>query len=81
MKRPSILRAIRVKCLDCSVGSPKRVRDCPLTDCPLFPYRLGKNPARRGKGGRGVPFPRRGSAGNPPSERGEIAKETILGAG
>lgn len=38
------LKAIRAKCLDCCSGSFNEVRDCGLTDCPLFRYRLGKNP-------------------------------------
>ena len=43
LKRP-ILRAIRAKCLDCCVGSESEVRRCHITDCDLWPYRMGKNP-------------------------------------
>ena len=32
-------RAIRAKCLDCSGGSVKERQLCPVTDCPLYPYR------------------------------------------
>jgi hypothetical protein len=39
------MRAIRAKCLDCSGGSPKEVRACPVTACPLWPLRFGKRPA------------------------------------
>lgn len=38
------LKAIRAKCLDCCSGSFNEVRDCGLTDCPLFHFRFGKNP-------------------------------------
>lgn len=38
------IKAIRAKCLDCSGGSSKEVRLCPVTDCPLYPYRFGKRP-------------------------------------
>lgn len=38
------MRAIRSKCLDCCAASPKRVRECVLGDCPLYLFRLGKNP-------------------------------------
>lgn len=38
------LRAIRAKCIDCSAGSIKEVRECVMLDCPLYPYRLGKSP-------------------------------------
>lgn len=38
------LRAIRLKCLDCSGESRLEVRLCPVRRCPLWPYRLGKKP-------------------------------------
>ena len=38
------LRAIRAKCLDCVCNLPQEVQLCPSTDCPLYPFRLGKNP-------------------------------------
>ena len=38
------LKAIRIKCLDCSAGQPKEVRLCPSHDCALWPYRMGKRP-------------------------------------
>ncbi|MDM8330471.1 hypothetical protein QUW42_09280 [Desulfovibrio piger] len=41
------LRAIRAKCLDCSAGSLKEVRECVMLDCPLYPYRMGKSPNRK----------------------------------
>jgi len=45
-------RAIRERCLDCSAWSTKEVSECPMTDCVLFPFRMGKgkqNPKDRGK--------------------------------
>ena len=47
------LKAIRRKCLDCSNFQPSEVRECEITDCPLFNYRFGTNPNRKGIGGRG----------------------------
>lgn len=41
------LRSIRAKCIDCSAGSMKEVRECVMLDCPLYPYRLGKSPNRK----------------------------------
>jgi hypothetical protein len=41
-----VLKAIRRKCLDCSGGSHAEVADCLVTNCALFPFRLGKNPWR-----------------------------------
>lgn len=45
-KRISPLKAIRLKCLDCSNGSSNEVKVCPITGCPLYPFRDGKNPFR-----------------------------------
>lgn len=48
----SPLKSIRAKCLnDCMCGQATEVRLCPITDCPLYPYRMGHNPNRKGKGG------------------------------
>lgn len=38
------VKAIRKKCLDCSGDSHKEVRECIISDCPLHPFRMGKNP-------------------------------------
>lgn len=46
------VRAIRAKCLDCSAGQPSEVKMCTHTDCSLYLYRYGKNPNRKGLGGR-----------------------------
>lgn len=43
------LKAIRAKCLDCSSGSFIEVKNCPITTCPIYPYRLGKRPVKTGK--------------------------------
>ena len=42
--KASILKAIRRKCLDCSVYQPSEVRSCHLQGCELWPYRFGKDP-------------------------------------
>ena len=44
------MKAIRAKCLECSNGQPKEVRGCIITECPLYAFRLGKNPNRSGIG-------------------------------
>lgn len=46
----SPLKAIRKKCLDCCLSSVKEVKLCPCDDCPLYPFRFGKNPNRSGIG-------------------------------
>lgn len=43
-KRISPLKAIRLKCLDCSGGSFNEVKLCPVEKCPLYPFREGRNP-------------------------------------
>lgn len=44
------LKAIRLKCLDCCCGQMMEVKNCPCSDCPLYIYRDGHNPARKGLG-------------------------------
>ena len=51
------IKAIREKCLDCHNNKPKEVRFCSDRVCPLYKYRLGRNPNRRGIGGS--PFHRK----------------------
>ncbi len=38
------IKAIRAKCIDCSCGSLREVRECHMKDCTLWPYRMGKRP-------------------------------------
>ena len=40
------IKAIRMKCLDCSCGQTVEVRKCPAIECPLYPYRMGKRPTK-----------------------------------
>lgn len=41
------VKAIRAFCLECSGDSPAEVKSCPVEKCPLYPFRLGKNPYRQ----------------------------------
>ena len=41
-KRGTPLKAIRAKCLDCSNGDKKEVKQCPVRNCPLWPLRMGR---------------------------------------
>lgn len=50
------LKSIRQKCIDCCGGQTQEVRLCPCADCPLYPYRMGHNPNRAGKGGNASSF-------------------------
>lgn len=43
----SPIKAIRAKCLDCCCDQREEVKLCPATTCPLYPFRLGKNPNRK----------------------------------
>ena len=43
-KKLTPIKAIRAKCLDCSGYQPKEVRLCPVRDCHLWPYRMGRRP-------------------------------------
>ena len=41
------VKAIRAFCLECSCGSTAEVKECPRSVCPLYPFRMGKNPYRQ----------------------------------
>jgi len=52
-------RSIRLKCLDCCCGDASEVRKCVMYDCPLWPFRMGRNPYRSAKAkARGQRFPK-----------------------
>ena len=38
------IKEIRAKCLECSNGQTKEVRECPCHSCPIYPYRMGRRP-------------------------------------
>ena len=41
------VKVIREKCLDCCCGSWLEVEKCAAVNCPLHPWRMGKNPYRK----------------------------------
>ena len=41
---PGMARSIRLKCLDCSGQQVSYVKDCNITACSLWPFRMGRNP-------------------------------------
>lgn len=65
--KANILSAIRQKCLDCSCYQPNEVRNCSLTKCDLWPYRMGRDPE---------PGPARGAAKSSLSRSDSNQKET-----
>ena len=44
MAKLTPIKAIRAKCLDCSCGQFKEVRECTVKNCPLYSYRNGHRP-------------------------------------
>ena len=47
MEGMPVLKAIRLKCLECCCDQVAEVRSCGAEDCPLWPFRMGKNPYRK----------------------------------
>lgn len=45
----SPLEAIRSRCYDCAGFEWREVRECAVTECPLYPFRYGKRPATVGR--------------------------------
>jgi len=41
-----VLKVIQAKCVDCCGGEKMEVKLCTAKGCPLWPYRMGKNPFR-----------------------------------
>lgn len=41
------LKDIFENCLECSAYELVQVKKCHVTDCPLYPFRTGKNPNRK----------------------------------
>lgn len=48
-KHLSPIKAIRQNCIACSGGSKKEVKLCVIPECPLYSFRLGKNPNRKSR--------------------------------
>ncbi len=48
--RPSV-KTIRRSCLECCGGSTKLVRECRDANCPVWRFRMGRNPNRARIGG------------------------------
>jgi len=47
------IHAIRYFCLECVCWSFEEVEHCTSPLCPLYPFRFGKNPSRKGIGRQG----------------------------
>lgn len=47
------LRMIRKFCIVCMGGNQKAPKGCESKECPLYPFRLGKQPTRQGIGKKG----------------------------
>lgn len=41
---PRIMKVVRDHCLYCCCESTKEVKLCPVSHCPLWAYRMGRNP-------------------------------------
>ena len=44
MKNTTLMKAIRLKCLQCTCDNKVEVRECLIKDCTLYPYRMGHRP-------------------------------------
>lgn len=40
------VKAIRLKCRDCTNGQISEIDECPVKLCPIHAFRFGKNPYR-----------------------------------
>jgi hypothetical protein len=53
----SPIKAIRIKCIDCCCHQPSEIKNCEITTCPIWPYRMGKPLKRRGRPSKISPEP------------------------
>ena len=67
------LQSIREYCRQCSAYSPKEIKLCPISGCPLYPLRFGRNPKRKGVGPSKPAFINKHH-----SELSETTKEEVL---
>lgn len=49
MKKLTPIRAIRHKCLECQSKHYSLIRNCEEKGCPLYRFRLGRNPNCSGR--------------------------------
>lgn len=47
--KTELLKIIKSKCLDCTCNQITEVRLCPNNNCPLWPFRMAKDPYRTPK--------------------------------
>jgi len=40
----ALLKAVRLNCIDCCSGSKQEVKDCAITNCFMWPFRMGHRP-------------------------------------
>lgn len=76
-KHRTPLKSIRAKCKQCANGSRKEIAECLVSDCALYPYRMGVNPKRKGIG-RIQNIRSKTGAGNlmDPDDRGSVLMHT-----
>lgn len=46
MTNSTPMKAIRLKCLQCTCNQRSEVRECLIKDCALYPYRMGHRPKK-----------------------------------
>ena len=44
--KTELLKTIKAKCLECTCDQIMEVKRCPSKGCPLWPFRLAKDPYR-----------------------------------
>lgn len=43
-KKLTAMKAIRAKCLQCACGQTSEIKECTVTTCALYPFRMGHAP-------------------------------------
>lgn len=71
------VKAIRAKCIDCTCGNLKEIKECPVETCPLYLYRLGTNPNRGGIGLSSPAFLRKSAVESGKNQPKEVLNDAV----
>ena len=63
-KETNPVKAIRAYCLECCLEQPLEVKLCAADECPLWAFRMGKNPYRAKPSEKKIEAARKAAAAN-----------------
>lgn len=74
-KATNPVKAIRAYCLECCLEQPSEVKLCAADECPLWEFRMGKNPYRAKPSQARIEAARKAAAANFARKTSEQSRE------